>query len=54
MGAAQGLAAIAQGFGDMDARDAFLAVEIGEGPGDTQRAVIASGTQAQRVGRLAQ
>jgi hypothetical protein len=37
----QRLAAIAQGFGDMDARDGILAVEIGERACDEQRAVLA-------------
>jgi hypothetical protein len=41
--AAQRLAAIAQSLGDVDPGDVLLAVKIGKGAGDTQRAVIAAG-----------
>jgi len=40
--AAQSFAAIAERLGDVDARDACLAVEIGKRAGDTQRPVIAA------------
>ena len=38
---AQGLAAIAERLGDMDARDARLAIEVRESPRDTKCPVIA-------------
>jgi hypothetical protein len=51
---AQRLAAIAQSFGDVDPGNVLLAVKIGKGAGDTQRAVIAAGAQRERVGCIAQ
>ena len=45
--AAQGLAAIAQRLGDVDARDALLAVEISQGACHPKRAVIAARAQAR-------
>ena len=52
MGAAKGLAAITQGFGDVDAGNALLAVEISKRAGDTKRPVIAPRAQAKGIGGL--
>jgi hypothetical protein len=52
--AAQRLAAIDQSLGDVDPGNVLLAVKIGKGAGDTQRAVIAAGAQRERVGCIAQ
>jgi hypothetical protein len=47
-------AAIAERLGDVDARDACLAIEIGKRAGDTKRPVIAACAESQGIGGLAQ
>jgi hypothetical protein len=54
LGAAQGLAAIAERLGDMDTRHAILAVEVRKSAGDAQGPVIAARAQRERIGGVAQ
>jgi len=54
LGPAQGLTAIAERLGNMDARHLVLAVEVGQRARHPKRAVITAGAERQRVGSLAQ
>jgi len=54
LGPAQGFAPVAQGLRDVDAGHFFLAVEVGERPGDPERPVVASRAQGERVRRITQ
>ena len=53
LGPTQGLAAIAQGLGDMNTGDLLLAVEVREGARDAKGAVVAAGAERERVRCLA-
>ena len=43
---------VAQGFGDIQARDLIAPIQIGQGPGDTQYPMVAARRQIHRISRL--
>ncbi len=46
------LASVTEGFGEVDAGDGGVAVEVGEGAGEFEDAVIATGAEGEAVGRI--